>query len=94
MVAAAAFGPSGDLPAEHVPDNLDLVDLGAVLQRFQHPVRQPCAEQGLHRGHRKEVVDAARWMIEKLRVILFARTLGMPSPGSERRIRAAIERLR
>jgi ATP-dependent helicase HrpA len=36
---------------------------------------------------------AIRWMIEELRVSLFAQTLGTPVPVSERRIRSAIERL-
>jgi ATP-dependent helicase HrpA len=34
-----------------------------------------------------------RWMIEELRVSLFAQTLGTPVPVSERRVRSAIERL-
>ncbi len=37
---------------------------------------------------------AIRWMIEELRVSLFAQTLGTPVPVSERRVRSAIERLR
>jgi ATP-dependent helicase HrpA len=40
--------------------------------------------------------DAAReigWMIEELRVSLFAQTIGTPTPVSERRIMTAIERL-
>jgi ATP-dependent helicase HrpA len=43
---------------------------------------------------RSAEVRAVRWMIEELRVSLFAQTLGTPTPVSERRIRAAIERLR
>jgi ATP-dependent helicase HrpA len=35
-----------------------------------------------------------RWMIEELRVSLFAQTLGTPAPVSERRVRSAIERFR
>jgi ATP-dependent helicase HrpA len=38
--------------------------------------------------------QAIRWMIEELRVSLFAQTLGTPVPVSERRVRSAIERLR
>jgi ATP-dependent helicase HrpA len=34
-----------------------------------------------------------RWMIEELRVSLFAQTLGTPVPVSERRVRSAIDRL-
>jgi ATP-dependent helicase HrpA len=39
--------------------------------------------------------DAAtlRWMIEELRVSLFAQTLGTPVPVSEKRIQAALDRL-
>jgi ATP-dependent helicase HrpA len=40
-----------------------------------------------------EDAQAIRWMIEELRVSLFAQTLGTPSPVSERRIRSAIGRL-
>jgi ATP-dependent RNA helicase HrpA len=36
---------------------------------------------------------AIRWMIEELRVSLFAQTLGTPEPVSEKRIRAALDRL-
>ncbi|MBV9858354.1 MAG: ATP-dependent RNA helicase HrpA [Streptosporangiaceae bacterium] len=39
-------------------------------------------------------VRAVRWMIEELRVSLFAQTLGTPAPVSERRIRSAVERMR
>ena len=38
-------------------------------------------------------VEAVRWMIEELRVSLFAQTLGTPMPVSEKRIRTAIDRL-
>jgi ATP-dependent helicase HrpA len=34
-----------------------------------------------------------RWMIEELRVSLFAQTIGTPVPVSERRIMTAIEHL-
>jgi ATP-dependent helicase HrpA len=38
-------------------------------------------------------VRAVRWMIEELRVSLFAQVLGTPGPVSEKRILAAVERL-
>jgi ATP-dependent helicase HrpA len=38
-------------------------------------------------------VRAVRWMIEELRVSLFAQTLGTPAPVSEKRILAALDRL-
>jgi ATP-dependent helicase HrpA len=37
--------------------------------------------------------QSPRWMIEELRVSLFAQTLGTPAPVSERRVRSAIGRL-
>ena len=37
--------------------------------------------------------QAARWMIEELRVSFFAQTLGTPQPVSEKRIQAALDRL-
>ena len=39
-------------------------------------------------------VQAVRWMIEELRVSLFAQTLGTPAPVSEKRILTALSRLR
>jgi ATP-dependent helicase HrpA len=36
---------------------------------------------------------AVRWMIEELRVSLFAQVLGTPGPVSEKRILAALDRL-
>jgi ATP-dependent helicase HrpA len=38
-------------------------------------------------------VQAVRWMIEELRVSLFAQTLGTPAPVSEKRIQVALSRL-
>ena len=38
-------------------------------------------------------LQAIRWMIEELRVSLFAQTLGTPAPVSEKRIRTALARL-
>ncbi|MCL2583609.1 MAG: DUF3418 domain-containing protein, partial [Streptosporangiales bacterium] len=40
-----------------------------------------------------EAAREIRWMLEELRVSLFAQTVGTAGPVSERRIRAAIERL-
>jgi ATP-dependent helicase HrpA len=39
-------------------------------------------------------VQAVRWLIEELRVSLFAQILGTPVPVSEKRILAAVEALR
>jgi ATP-dependent helicase HrpA len=38
-------------------------------------------------------VQSVRWMIEELRVSLFAQVLGTSGPVSEKRIRAALDRL-
>ena len=38
-------------------------------------------------------VQAVRWMIEELRVSLFAQVLGTSGPVSEKRIQAALDRL-
>ena len=38
-------------------------------------------------------VDAVRWMIEELRVSVWARTLGTPGPVSEAHVRRAIDSL-
>jgi ATP-dependent helicase HrpA len=42
------------------------------------------------RRHHDPDVDAVRWMIEELRIGLFAQQLGTPYPVSEKRIRKAI----
>jgi ATP-dependent helicase HrpA len=39
-------------------------------------------------------VDGVRWMLEELRVSLFAQTLGTAHPVSEQRIRRELDRLR
>jgi ATP-dependent helicase HrpA len=44
-------------------------------------------------GHRDETVRQIRWMIEELRVSLFAQTVGTPRPVSEKRIYRAMEEL-
>ncbi len=44
-------------------------------------------------GRRSEEAREVRWMIEELRVSLFAQTLGTPAPISEKRILAALDRL-
>ncbi|HUK67288.1 MAG TPA: ATP-dependent RNA helicase HrpA [Streptosporangiaceae bacterium] len=44
-------------------------------------------------GRRGEQVRAVRWMIEELRVSLFAQALGTPAPVSEQRIRSVLDHL-
>ena len=45
------------------------------------------------RSNPDEVKQAVRWMIEELRVSLFAQTLGTNGPVSEKRIYTALDRL-
>jgi ATP-dependent helicase HrpA len=42
-------------------------------------------------GHRDPALAEVRWMLEELRVSLFAQSLGTPSPVSEKRVLRAIE---
>ena len=41
-----------------LPEDLDLLDVGAVPHRLQDPVREPQREQVLHGRHAEDVVDA------------------------------------
>ncbi len=80
----------------------------AVAQRVEQAYRQAVADlpaarrdpRGIRvsRGLRGLGVDAGlsdvRWMLEELRVSLFAQTLGTQAPVSENRILAALDRLR
>ncbi len=65
----------------------------AVAQRVQQAFRQAVAELPPTRRDDQEVREI-RWLIEELRISLFAQTLGTPVPVSENRIMAAIGRLR
>jgi len=65
----------------------------AVAQRVEHAYRQAVAELPPARRDGPDVTEL-RWMLEELRVSLFAQTLGTLAPVSETRILAALERLR
>jgi hypothetical protein len=41
-----------------LPDDLDLVDVGAVPDRLEHAVGQPGAEHALYGGHGQEVIHS------------------------------------
>ena len=41
-----------------LPDDLDLADVGAVPDRFEHAIGQACSKHVPHGGHRQKVVDA------------------------------------
>jgi ATP-dependent helicase HrpA len=64
----------------------------AAVQRVTEAYRQTVAELPASRCNGVDV-RAVRWMIEELRVSLFAQVLGTPGPVSEKRIRAALDRL-
>jgi ATP-dependent helicase HrpA len=65
----------------------------AVAQRVEQAYRQAVADLPPARRDDPDVTEI-RWMLEELRVSLFAQTLGTLGPVSENRILAALGRLR
>jgi ATP-dependent helicase HrpA len=65
----------------------------AVAQRTEQAYRQTVADLPPARRDDPDVSEI-RWMLEELRVSLFAQTLGTLGPVSENRIQAALARLR
>jgi ATP-dependent helicase HrpA len=65
----------------------------AVVQRTEQAYRQAVADLPSARRDDPDVIEI-RWMLEELRVSLFAQTLGTLGPVSENRIQAALARLR
>jgi ATP-dependent helicase HrpA len=65
----------------------------AVARRVEQGFRQAVADLPAARRSDPDVTDV-RWMLEELRVSLFAQTLGTQAPVSENRILAALGRLR
>jgi ATP-dependent helicase HrpA len=73
----------------------------AIAQRVEQAYRQAAADlrgAGLQsQGGQPLLLDGelgdARWMLEELRVSLFAQTLGTRVPVSENRVLAALDRL-
>jgi len=64
----------------------------AIVRRVTDAYQQAARELPPARRSGADV-QAVRWMIEELRVSLFAQVLGTPGPVSEKRIRAALDRL-
>ena len=64
----------------------------AIAQRTEQAWRQAVADLPAAR-HDQPGVTEVRWMLEELRVSLFAQTLGTRAPVSENRILAALRRL-
>ena len=65
----------------------------ATAQRAEPAYQQAVADLPAARRDRPDVTEV-RWMLEELRVSLFAQTLGTQAPVSENRILAALGRLR
>jgi ATP-dependent helicase HrpA len=63
-----------------------------VVQRVERAYREAVAGFSALRREDPDV-RAVRWMLEELRVSLFAQTLGTPAPVSENRVMAAIARI-
>ncbi len=63
----------------------------AVVLRVTEAYQQAIGEHAS--GRRSADARTVRWMIEELRVSLFAQTLGTPIPVSEKRIQTALDRL-
>jgi ATP-dependent helicase HrpA len=64
----------------------------AVVHRVQDAYAHALAAAGAE-ARSAGAAGEIRWMIEELRVSLFAQTIGTPTPVSERRIMTAIEKL-
>jgi len=65
----------------------------AVAQRVEQAYRQALADLPPARRDDPDITEI-RWMLEELRVSLFAQALGTLAPVSENRILAALDRLR
>jgi ATP-dependent helicase HrpA len=76
------------LPANAVRDALWMDQVAAVTAEYEQLRRQVAAT-----GAPDDPVDRVRWMIEDLRVALFAQAVGVPRPVSEQRIYKAIDRV-
>jgi ATP-dependent RNA helicase HrpA len=64
----------------------------AVVRGVTEAYQQAVADLPAARRSGQDV-QAVRWMIEELRVSLFAQLLGTSGPVSEKRIHAALDRL-
>jgi ATP-dependent helicase HrpA len=66
-----------------------------VAQRVEQAYRQAAADlvSAAREGQGGAGLTEARWMLEELRVSLFAQTLGTVAPVSESRVLAALDRL-
>jgi ATP-dependent helicase HrpA len=74
------------LPANAVRDALAMETVAAVTAEYQQ-LRRAVAPSGAP----DDPVTRVRWMVEELRVSLFAQQLGTPRPVSEQRIYKAVD---
>jgi len=65
----------------------------AIARRAEQACQQAVADLPAARRGQPDVTEV-RWMLEELRVSLFAQTLGTQAPVSENRILTALSRLR
>jgi ATP-dependent helicase HrpA len=76
------------LPANASRDQLGMEQIAAVTAEYEQlRARLPAT------GHPDDPVARIRWMVEELRVGLFAQVVGTPRPISEQRIYKAIDQL-
>ncbi|MDK3255615.1 ATP-dependent RNA helicase HrpA [Blastococcus capsensis] len=78
----------GKLPANTARDELWTQQVAAVTAEYEQLRRQVPST-----GAPEDPVTRVRWMIEELRVGLFAQSVGTPRPVSEQRIHKAIDAL-
>jgi ATP-dependent helicase HrpA len=76
------------LPANAVRDELAMRQVAAVTAEYEQ-----LRAQVPDTGSPDDPVARIRWMIEELRVGVFAQVLGTPRPVSEQRIYKAIDQL-
>ncbi|MBM7806150.1 ATP-dependent helicase HrpA [Geodermatophilus bullaregiensis] len=76
------------LPANAVRDELAMRQVAAVTAEYEQLRRQVPST-----GAPDDPVTRVRWMIEELRVSLFAQVVGTPRPVSEQRVYKAIDAL-
>jgi ATP-dependent helicase HrpA len=76
------------LPANAARDELWMRQVAAVTEEYEQLRRQVPGS-----GSPEDPVARVRWMIEELRVGLFAQHVGTPRPISEQRVYKAIDQL-
>jgi ATP-dependent helicase HrpA len=85
------------LPENPARDATNMAIAQRVEQAYQQAVEERRGTGRQSQGETRVLLDGdlgeARWMLEELRVSLFAQTLGTQAPVSENRVLAALDRL-